>query len=223
MKKALICLLSIFIVTGALAVSHTASQGVSPDDALKMLLDGNKRFVSNEAQHPHQSIEQRVRTAKEGQKPFATILTCSDSRVPPEIFFDAGIGYIFVIRVAGNVVDKDALGSIEYAADHLGSSLIMVVGHTKCGAIAAVVNNDHVGGNITSVTDKIRPAVEKTRAANKGLAGDALILESTKANVRQSMEEITRSSGDIKGLVNAGKVKIVGAIYDVETGSVNVL
>jgi len=220
MKKILFFVLSIFIAGNALAATHGAVKGVSPDDALKTLLNGNKRFANRQPRHPNQSASRRISTAKEGQEPFATILSCSDSRVPLEIIFDAGIADIFAVRLAGNVVDKDALGSIEYATDHLGTKLVVVLGHTKCGAVTAVVNNDHVGGNITSFTDKIKPAVEKTRAAYKDLAGEALILESTKANVRQSMGEIINSSSDIRRMLKEGRVKIVGALYDVETGTV---
>jgi carbonic anhydrase len=223
MKKILICVLTVYITFSALAATHEIIKGISPDDAMKMLLNGNKRFASSQPQHPHQSIDQRIKTAKQGQKPFATILSCSDSRVPLEIIFDAGIGDIFVIRNAGNVVEKVALGSIEYSIEHLGSKLIVVLGHTKCGAVTAVVNKDQVGGNMTGFTDKIKPAVAKTRADHKDLAGEALILESTKANVRKSIEDIIRSSRDVSELVKTGKIKIVGAIYDVEKGTITKL
>jgi carbonic anhydrase len=216
---ALICFLTVGLAGNTLAAEH-APKGLSPDAALQLLVAGNQRFASGKVQHPHQSADRRKQTAKEGQRPYAIILGCSDSRVPPELVFDAGIGDLFSVRVAGNVADKVAVGSIEYAVDHLGATLIMVLGHTKCGAVSAAVGNAEVSSNIASITNRIEPAVAKVKAAYKDLAGDALLEESVKANVRESIEDIVASSPDLRQRLKDGKIRLIGALYDLGSGLV---
>ncbi len=132
------------------------------DQALQTLLDGNKRFAAGRQLHPNQGKERRDEVAK-GQKPFAIIVGCSDSRIPPEILFDQGIGDLFIIRLAGNIVDDMALGSIEYAADHLGSRLVVVLGHSKCGAVTATAQGGEAHGHIGSIVKAIAPAVDRAK------------------------------------------------------------
>ncbi len=195
-------------------------KSIDPTLALDMLLQGNERFINFEAQHPRQMAEQRQKTAKNGQKPFASVLTCSDSRVPVEILFDVGIGDVFVVRVAGNVADKCEIGSLEYGAAHLGTRLIVVMGHTKCCAVTAAVKKQDAGPCVAAIINKISPALEKVKAESKGLSEDAVILKAIRANVWQSVEEILESSEEIRNLVLEGKVKVVGALYDIQAGTV---
>ncbi|MFP5212513.1 MAG: carbonic anhydrase, partial [Acidobacteriota bacterium] len=156
--------------------------------------------------------------ASEGQHPFVTILSCSDSRVPLEIIFDRGIGDLFIIRVAGNVTDVDEAGSIEYGVDHLGTPLLVVLGHTKCGAVTAVAQGAEVHGNIAPLVENIKPAVAKAKA--KGATGDALVAEAIQNNVYQSIEDLLKSSEAVRMRVRDGKLQIVGAMYDISTGAV---
>lgn len=219
----IVCVASLFIIGSAPAAVHVLDSKTSPDSALNILLKGNLRFVKGQVIHPHQSAKYRVNTSKEGQKPIAAVLGCSDSRVPPEIIFDEGIGDIFAVRIAGNIACKEIVGSIEYAVEHLGVRLILVLGHTKCGAVTAVVDNEKGTGNLKAITDEINKAVDKTRTAHKDLAGKDLILESIKANVHQSIGKITSSSSLLRRHLQAGDIKVVGALYDIETGSVAIL
>ncbi len=155
------------------AQASQTTPAINGDEALKKLIGGNKFYVAGKSRHPHQTIERRTELAK-GQNPFAVILGCSDSRVPPEILFDQGLGDLFVVRVAGNVVDNAVQGSIEYAVEELGVPLIMVLGHERCGAVKAAVDVVEKGGElpgqIETIIDKIKPAVEKV----KGKPGDLL-------------------------------------------------
>ncbi|MBF0424367.1 MAG: carbonic anhydrase [Magnetococcales bacterium] len=197
--------------------AHAPPAGITPDEALNRLKAGNARFVGSKMEHPNLTAK-RITETSTGQHPFATIISCSDSRVPAEEVFDRGIGDLFVIRVAGNVVHTDELGTAEYGSGHLGVSLIVVMGHTKCGAVTAVVKGDKVGGSIPKLVGSIVPVAERVKA--KGLTGDALILETTKENVRQGITDLTASSDELLHLVKSGKVKIVGALYHVEDGQV---
>jgi carbonic anhydrase len=224
MKNIFKFLFSIIICLKALT-AQTESQNKNSvldfDRAIDYLIDGNKRFVENIQQHPHQHPQRRIKLAKEGQKPMATIISCSDSRVPPEIIFDVGIGDIFVIRTAGNVVvDKTVLGSVEYGALHLKTPLIMVLGHTKCGAVTAAVKNEGNEGNISAIIKSILPAIEKAKEEKKSLSQDKLILKTIKTNIFNTIEEIFKNSPEIRKMVREAKLKIIGAIYDLETGKV---
>jgi carbonic anhydrase len=205
------------------AHDNGAAPAFNPNQVLERLLKGNERFVEGVAVHPHQDEETRVKTAHEGQKPLVSILSCSDSRVPPEVIFDVGVGDLFVIRVAGNIADRSEIASLEYGAGHLGTPLLMVIGHTKCGAVTAVVRGDKVGGNIVSLIDNIKPAVQSTRTQYKDASEDELIFNSVKANVWQSVEDILKYSREIRSLVKEGKIKVIGALYDIETGKITSL
>lgn len=194
--------------------------GVSPDTAVKMLKEGNARFVAGKPQHPHQNQERRTLTATKGQTPFATILSCSDSRVPVEQIFDQGVGDIFVVRVAGNVAGVDEIASMEYGGEHLQTPVLVVLGHTHCGAVTAVVQGAQLHGSLPALAAKIKPAVAKTRAAHPQLQDGPLVAAAIKANVRQAMADLLAQSPIITGLVKAGKLKVVGAIYDLKSGKV---
>lgn len=209
--------------TAAAGASHTPAPQFDPNQVLAKLLKGNERFVDGFSVFPHHDQATRTKTATEGQKPIVSILGCSDSRVPLEEIFDMGIGDLFVIRVAGNIADPSEIGSIEYGVGHLGTPLIMVLGHTKCGAVTAVVNGDKIGGNILSLIDNILPAVQSAKTNFKNSSSDEILYQAIKANIWQSIEDILTRSSEIRKLVKEGKVKVVGAIYDIESGKVTSL
>jgi carbonic anhydrase len=222
MKKTTQALLILLLLT-ALAAPVLASGGgpaASPDEALKMLKDGNARYLEGKATHPHQDAARRGLTAGQGQHPFATLLSCSDSRVPVELIFDQGLGDLFVVRVAGNVAAGDEIGSIEYAVDHLSTPLVVVLGHGQCGAVTAVVEGTKLPGSIGALVAPIKPAVDKAKADNPGAAKEALVSAAVKENVFQAMEDLLQKSSVIKTYVKAGKVKLLGALYELDTGQV---
>lgn len=191
------------------------------DESLTKLQDGNRRFVNGALAYKDMGDAKRKELAK-GQKPFAIVVTCSDSRVAPELLFDQGLGEIFVVRVAGNVVDPIAIGSIEYAAEHLGSSLIIVLGHEKCGAVAAALDlKGKPEGNIGAILKKIMPAVKT--AKKKGGTKDEILDAAVQENVKNTSSEIMKKSKIVKELVHEGKLKIVTGEYSLTTGSVAML
>jgi carbonic anhydrase len=192
----------------------TAAAGKHPaDEALKKLLAGNRRFVSATMSHPNQTVERRLDQAG-GQTPFAIIVSCSDSRVGPEVVFDQGLGDLFVVRTAGEVVTDVAMGSIEYAAAHLGCPLIMVMGHEKCGAVKATVEGGEAPGSIGSIVDLIKPAVAKA----KGQGGD--LLDNAIRNNAIMVSEAIAASPIIKEKIAKGELKIVRGVYDLDEGVV---
>jgi carbonic anhydrase len=195
------------------------SAGVAPDEALSRLLNGDKRFVSGKSEEPHGAalIERRHALAKD-QKPFAVIVSCSDSRVPPELIFDVSLGDIFVVRTAGEVVDKVELGSIEYAIEHLGTHLIAVLGHQHCGAVSAAVSGATDTGDIPDVLKAILPAVEET----KGQSGDP-IDNAVRANARDIAKRLQTTGPIIAPRVQSGEVKVVAAYYSLDTGQIELL
>lgn len=205
------------------SVDPAPAYGVTPEDALILLKDGNWRFVSGNAVHLQQDGFRRGFTAKNGQKPFAVLLSCSDSRVPPEIVFDQGLGCLFTIRVAGNVARTDETATVEYGTGHLGASLVVVMGHSMCGAVTAVLNKADVGPNVAQLVRPIAPAVERAKAQNPGLAGNPLLEAAIRTNVFQSMADLLRNSAELRELVAAGKVQVVGAMYFLSTGEVQFL
>jgi carbonic anhydrase len=221
--KRLNLLLLILLLAAALAVpalATSAGSGLSADDSLKVLKEGNARYLEGKPQHPHQDRERRALTAGQGQHPLATVLTCSDSRLPAEIIFDQGIGDLFMIRVAGNVSATDEIGSIEYAVDHLATPLVVILGHTQCGAVTAVVENAKLPPNIAALVEPIKPAVAKAREANPEAAKDALLSAAIKDNIWQSIEDLLKKSPIIREKVRDGKARVVGALYEIDTGQV---
>lgn len=195
----------------------------SADEAITLLKEGNKRFINNKLANYDLSQTKRSELTQ-GQKPFAVVVTCSDSRVVPEHLFDQGLGDLFVIRVAGNILDDAEIGSVEYAIDHLGSPLVVILGHESCGAVTAAVgkaekpDETHTTDNIDSFLDNIEPAVKKAKASN--LAGKELIEETATINVRLGVEELLRESSLVKKAVDSGKVTVVGAKYLLSNGEV---
>lgn len=187
---------------------------LNSEQALLRLKEGNERFVARKCIHPNQSAERQAEVVK-GQSPFAAILTCSDSRVPPEILFDQGIGDLFIIRVAGNILSEEILGTIEYSAEHLGISLVLVLGHQKCGAVQAAVSGGEVPGKIQRLVEALHPAVAKA----KNLSGD-LVENVVRANVERTVEQLKESEPIMAELVHKGKVRVIGGYYSLETGRV---
>jgi len=203
----------------ALTAEHTpTATKVSADEAKSRLVAGNTRFVAGKAEHPRQGPERRTELART-QHPFAIIVGCADSRTSPEVVFDQGIGDLFVVRDAGNVIDDHAIGSIEYAAEHLGAELVVVVGHQRCGAVVAARDvyaaGSHADGHIESIVQAIRPAVQQTIGED---------VEATcKANVRNVVHELRTSEPTLEHLVQTGKLTIIGAYYNFDTGVVEYL
>ena len=190
---------------------------ISSDEALQKLVEGNRRHLSGEFTITQRLAERRQQVAK-AQHPFAAILGCSDSRLPPEIVFDHSLGDLFVVRVAGNIVDMNGLASLEFAATQFGTPLIMVLGHARCGAVAAALAEAKVPGHIVSLVDAIKPAV----AMSKGQPGDPLD-NAIRANIRRMVEELKTSQPILGDLVKAGTLKVVGALYSLDTGKVEII
>lgn len=215
-------LAAIFLFASATAVRGSSEgSGMSAAEALKKLQEGNARFVAGSPSTADISIGRRRETAK-GQKPFVTVLGCSDSRESLEHIFGAGIGELFVIRVAGNVADTDEIGSIEYGVDHLGTPVLLVLGHTACGAVTAVATGAEVHGHIPRLVDNIVPAVASARKTLGGNPSkDALVERSINENIFQSMRDILSRSYIIAGRVKEGKVKVIGALYHLDSGSID--
>lgn len=188
----------------------------SPQEALDRLMAGNQRFTQHHLEHPDQS-EARVRELTQAQHPFATVLSCADSRVTAEIVFDQGLGDIFDVRVAGNIATPEVVGSLEYAVELLGTPLLMVLGHERCGAVTAAVENSPLPGQIGTFVDAILPAVAQV----KGQPGDA-VNNAVSANVRYQMEQLTRSPL-VRDRIQSGQLQMVGARYDLDTGLVTLL
>jgi carbonic anhydrase len=193
---------------------------ITANEAIRRLRDGNTRYVLGKSIHPDSGAARRRATSEHGQHPFATVLGCSDSRVPVELLFDQGIGDLFVVRVAGNVCNLDEAGSIEYGTDHLGTPLLVVLGHTQCGAVTAVATGAELHGNIAPLAGSIRPAVAKAQETHPELRGADLIPAAIEANVWQAIEDLLRRSPLVSSRVREEKLKIVGAIYDLESGRV---
>jgi carbonic anhydrase len=211
-------------LVSAAAWASGGGAGINADEALQKLMDGNKRFVQSQANSQKLCDITTRRKLTKGQQPYAVILTCSDSRVPPEIIFDKGLGEIFVIRVAGNILDPVVLGSIEYAAEHLGSPLIMVLGHERCGTITAAVDaKGKPEGNLGSIIKAIFPAVKQAKKEYTGKDKAQLVETAIDNNTKLVAADLTRRSSLLKQLVKEGKVKIVTAKYDLDDGTVTLM
>jgi carbonic anhydrase len=194
---------------------------ITATEALTRLRDGNRRFVEAEALR---NQGHRASLAA-GQEPFAIVLGCSDSRVPAELVFDLGFGDLFVIRVAGNIVAPSQVGSVEFAAARFGTPLVVVMGHTQCGAITATL--EELAGqatqsrNLSSIVDRVRPSVESVIAAGGNLDSAALIREAVRANVRASADHLRHGSEILERLIRDAGFQVVGAEYSLETGTVD--
>ncbi len=222
------CLLLACIIAFAGCSGDSKKQKPSPDKALQMLKDGNERFTSGESEYPHLTKSRLIQAGKEdqGDHAYATVITCSDSRVPVEAIFDAGVMDIFVIRVAGNVCDTDEVGSIEYGLAHVNTPVMVVLGHTQCGAVTAVTKSIQGHGhalerNIPPLIDNIEPAVRRAMELFPHAKGDDVIPLAIEENVWTSIRDLFMKSPATRELVKAGKVKVVGAIYNVGNGRVS--
>ncbi|MDO1449882.1 carbonic anhydrase [Rhodocytophaga aerolata] len=193
------------------------AQSISPDESLQRLKEGNKRFIEGKSARPRQDPA-TIRNLSKGQQPFAIIMGCSDSRVPSEIIFDQGLGDLFIVRTAGQVPAQASFGSIEFADRVLGAKLIVVLGHTSCGAVAAAVNVPEVPGHIVHLINEIKPAALNT----KGKPGDH-VTNAIYENVRLQVQKLRELEPVLAQDVKAGKIKIVGAIYHLEDGRVEFL
>jgi len=196
------------------------------DAALERLREGNRRFVSDEVSDETLASREHRAGAATPQNPFAIILACSDSRVPTELIFDRGIGDLFVIRVAGNIVAPSQIGSIEYAAKQFNTRLVVVLGHSNCGAIIATLQElalkgSHRSPNLRAIVDRVRPAVEPLLADGANVDDEAVIASCVRANIRASVEKLRHGSLILEELIEAGDLKIIGAEYSIETGNVD--
>ena len=219
MKNLTKCIAITWTIT-AMFLCLAPINATTSEEALKTLKEGNLRYVNNNRIYGNQDQPRRDLTSTKGQHPFATVIGCSDSRVPIEHIFDVGIGDVFVIRVAGNVVDIDEAGSIEYGVEHLHTPLFVVLGHSECGAVTAVVKNAEVHGNIPKLVDNIQPAVEKARHSHGETYSDELLVQAIHNNVFQSIEDLFAISPITAQLVKDGKLKVVGAVYHLDNGEV---
>ncbi len=216
-QKGMTCLCSFLLIMAAPAVCQQPATVVSAEQALARLIEGNRRYVEDKEQHPDETLARR-RELEKDQHPFAVILSCADSRVPPELIFDQGLGDLFVVRIAGNITDDDDLGSIEYAVEHLHTKLILVLGHEKCGAVSAAVEHADASGHLRSLVSAIQPAVEETR----NLPGDR-IHNCVIANARRAARQIRESEPILKRFVQKEGVKVVAADYALDSGIVTLL
>lgn len=205
-------------LTGAIA-SEEMEDAISAEDAWSILMEGNGRFVSGDL--ADKDLPERRAELLSGQSPFVTVVTCSDSRVPPELIFDQGLGDIFVIRVAGNVMDPVVLGSVEYGVEHLHTPLLVILGHQSCGAVTAASQGGAAEGNIGSIMTEIEPAVEMAREMD--LTGSDLVEVAVDENIDLVIKNVLARSPITKELVEDGELVIFGAKYSLETGEVVIL
>lgn len=206
--------------------THTkdTQSSLSPQDALQILKEGNQRFCAN--LKANRNLLQQVNETRDGQFPFAAVLSCIDSRTSAELIFDQGLGDIFSIRIAGNFVNEDILGSMEFACRVAGAKLVVVLGHSRCGAVKGACDNVELG-HLTGLVRKIRPAVEQAAAANGGhcpsSSDDSFVQAVALENVQLAVENIRRQSAVLEDMRAAGEIEIVGAMYDVASGEVEFL
>ncbi len=211
----------VLVLVGLVSVGFAFAASDQGDDPLAKLMSGNKRFVSC-GLGQKDVCDTRRKELTTGQHPFAIVVACSDSRVAPEIIFDEGLGDIFVVRVAGNVLDSVALGSIEYAAEHLHSPLLVLLGHEKCGAVSAAMDaHGAAEGNIGTILKKIAPAVKKAKA--KGGSKEEMLNDAIRENVLLSYDAIQKQSPVLKHLIEKGELKVAAGVYHLGSGEVEAL
>jgi carbonic anhydrase len=187
------------------------------NEVMQELMEGNKRYVGGNLTHPNQSLSRRQELAK-GQSPQVAVLACADSRVAPEIIFDQGLGDLFVVRVAGNTINDPILGSLEYTVEHLGTQLIVVLGHKRCGAVGAACAGGEAPGHIGSLVQAIQPAVDKIDESQEGRVDSV-----AKENVRMTVKNLQTCGPILDEWVRQGKLKVVGAFYDLDSGAVEIV
>lgn len=215
MKAASLAAIALVLSSNLVCYAETTPQQIW--DRLK---EGNTRYLSGKSIHPRFDAAKRQQTAREGQKPIATILGCSDARVPPEMVFDQGFGDLFVVRVAGNVCAVAELASIEYGVKYLHTPLIVVMGHSKCGAVDGALSGAELKGSLPKLMSLISPVTDKTKASNPKLKGNALLDAAVEDNVRNSIAEILKNSPGLAQLVKEKKLMIVGGVRNIEDGTI---
>lgn len=234
-RKALLKKISCVIVTGLLSamvligcnnketntthVDNIHEEGVTFEVAENAIIEGNKRFVSGDLAKKDLSLDERTNLSENGQHPFATIITCSDSRVSPELIFDQGLGDLFVIRDAGNVAGTLEIGSVEYAVEHAKTPLVIVMAHDKCGAVDATIKGGEATPSLQAIIDIIKPSLNKVKAENKDMSDKEIASEVENENAKVTVNELLKSTV-IKELVDSGKLKVVAAKYHLESGEV---
>lgn len=204
--------------------AETKSAETEPGDAaaaLDALREGNARWVAGTPEHPNTASERRSALATAGQKPFAAVLTCADSRLPVERVFDRGVGDIFVVRVAGNIAGPSESGTLSYAVGHLRTPLVVVMGHTACGAVAAAASGASPGGDLGTLVSAIAPAVDRAKRQNTGAEAPALAALAVRENVWQTMFDLIKRNPEIRAAVKTGRLRLVGAVCDTSTGRVD--
>lgn len=208
--------LSVALTGCGIAKESHKPTNISVKESLHRLEQGNKRYTTSGI-HPHQSQAHR-KSLTNGQHPFAVIITCADSRVPPEIIFDQGLGDLFVIRNAGNVIDENVIASVEYAVAHLATPLVVVMGHQSCGAVTAAVNNAKDSEHIVQLVNRIKPAVNKAKHQS-----GCLVTNSIHENVHLAVNQLKNSEPIISKAVANNETRVIGAYYHLDTGKVNFL
>lgn len=201
---------------------QTAEETLTAGEALALLKEGNARFASMKPEHPEAGAARRKETAANGQKPFAVVLGCADSRVPVEMIFDRGIGDIFTVRVAGNIaVDSSVIGSLEYAIGHLHVPLLVILAHTQCGMAGAAVSGEKFEGSLGDIQEQFKPVVKEMKLQYPELTGAAFIDKVAEQNAFQVERDLRAESGTIRDLDDQGALKIIVATYDIKTGKID--
>lgn len=203
--------------------TKASQSSVSPKDALQMLKDGNKRFLDKKPMQ--RNYDEQVQMTAGGQFPIASVVSCIDSRIPTEIVFDQGIGDIFNARIAGNFVNEDILGSLEFASKLAGSKLIVIMGHTACGAVKGACDHAELG-NLTAMLEKIKPALNEVKTAegvDRSSANIDFVNDVAVANVKLTIEKLKKDSPVLNEMIQNGEIDVVGAMYDVKSGEVSFL
>lgn len=206
--------------TPAHTTPPVTTSSINADQALAMLVEGNQRWVTGKPENPNIELNRLQMLASAGQKPFVTVLSCADSRVPLERVFDRGVGDVFGVRVAGNIAGDSEIGTVEYGVGHLGTPVLVVLGHTRCGAAAAAASGAQVHGKVAALLGHIGPAVERAKRANPKASGDELAALVVRENVWQTIFDVLKESAECREKVAGGSLKIVGAIYDITNGKV---
>lgn len=227
MKK-LTAILTACILTTTAAVfaadpHGAAAPSVTPEHAMAILFAGNGRYIAGEPQAPRRDNMRRDETNARGQHPIAAVLACADSRVPVEVLFDQGIGDIFTVRVAGNVAGEDEIGSLEYAIEHLHVPLVIVLGHSKCGAVGAAIAGGELPKHIAKLVDQITPATDEVKKKDPSLTGDPLSDACIRANAFKNVRTLLSESEITREAVQTMRLKVVAGVYDISTGQVRIL
>ncbi len=220
MKIAIPLFLLVSLINPLFGATKYPGFGVDTNEAMRKLKRGHERFFRGEAISPRQDPEHREYIVSKGQAPYATVLACSDSRKPVELIFDAGFGDLFVVRIAGNTIGTDQAGSIEYGTGVLKTPLLVVLGHTHCGAVKAAIDDYKGDNNIEQLLMPIKYSVDMTREKYPKLEGEMLTEMAIQQNVFNSIEDLFLMSKMVVQLVKQGELKVVGAVYDLETGEI---